>query len=94
MEGVARPDGAALVDVAVPSAKGLRLEACSTWGLKETGAGAAGVDVTTATAGLVGVAGGGARGGGAWVMGDTTLIGLWGFGSTKDGGAFTVGWEE
>lgn len=98
VEGVARPDGGPLVGVAAPSAKGLRLEACSTCGVKETGTGAE-VTVATATAataaaaGLVGVAGGDTRGGGAWVMGDTTLTGLWGLGSTKGGGALMAGAE-
>lgn len=99
VEGVDRPDGVPLLrGVATPSAKGLRLEACSTSGLKVTGTGAE-VTVATATAataaaaGLVGVASGDTRGGGAWVMGDTTLTGLWGLGSTKGGGALMAGLE-
>lgn len=98
VEGVARPEGVALVGVALaPSPKGLRLEACSTCGVKETGAGA---EVTVATeaaataAGLVGVTGGDTRGGGAWVIGDTTLTGLWGLGSTKGGRTLIAGLEE
>lgn len=93
VEGVARPDGIPLVGVAAPSAKGLRLEACSTCGVKETGTGAEVTVATAAAAGLVGVAGGDTRGGGAWVMGDTTLTGLWGLGSTKGGGALMAGAE-
>lgn len=50
---------------------------------------------TAATAGLVGVEGGVKRGrvgdiGGVWVMGDTTLTGLCGFGRTNGGGGLTV----
>lgn len=67
VEGVERPDG-----VLAPSPIGLRLDAWSTWGLKETGVGATravtvlvGMYVgTEATAGLVGVDGGVTRGGG------------------------------
>lgn len=100
VEGVARPDGVPLVGVFTPSPKGLRLEACSTCGVKETGAGAevtVATEVATTAAGLVGVTGGDTRGGGVWVIGDTTLTGLWGLGSTKGGGALMAGvegWEE
>lgn len=66
------PDGVPLAGVVVPSPKGLRLEAWSTCGVKETGVGATravtvGVGTyvgTEATAGLVGVGGGVTRGGG------------------------------
>lgn len=85
---------------------GLRLEACRTGGEKDTGEGATRavtVDVgtyegTEATTGLVGVEGGvtrtaGGDTGGVWVMGVTTLTGLWGLGRTKGGGGLTVGEE-
>lgn len=104
MEGVARPDGVPLVGVLAPSPMGLRLEAWSTCGEKETDVGATRAVMvgtymgTEATAGLGGVAGGDTRGGGGdiggvWVMGVTTFIGLWGLGRTKGGGALTVGEE-
>lgn len=98
VEGVVRPDGVPLVGVATASAKGLRLEACSTCGVKETGAGAKVTFVTATEAattadGLVGMTGGDTGGGGACVIGDTTLIGLWGLGSTKGGGALMAGVE-
>lgn len=106
MEGVTRPDGGLLASVPAPSPKGLRLDVWSTCGVKTTGVGATrAVTVTVAlvgafvgadaTAGLVGVDGGVTRGGGwdtggVWVIGDTTLTGLCGFGTTKGGGALTV----
>lgn len=106
MEGVARPDGVPPVGALVPSPVGLRLEAWSTCGEKETGVGVTravmvvvGTYVgTEANAGLVGVDGGvtrmgGGDTGGVWVIGDTTFIGLWGLGRTKGGGALTVGEE-
>lgn len=106
MEGVARPDGVPLLGILAPSPMGLRLEAWSTCGEKETGVGVTravtvvvGTYVgTEATAGLVGVDGGVTRGGGGdiggvWVMGETMFIGLWGLGKTKGGGALTVGEE-
>ena len=72
VEGVLRPDGVPLLGVLGPSPMGLRLEAWSTCGEKETGVGvtrAVTVEVgtyvgTEATAGLVGVDGGVTRGGG------------------------------
>lgn len=98
-----RPDGVPLVGVLAPSPMGLRLEAWSTCGEKETGVGATravaavvGTYVgTEATAGLVGgvTRGGGGETGGVWVIGDTTFTGLWGLGRTKGGGALTVGEE-
>lgn len=45
---------------------------------------------TDATTGFVGVAGGVTRGGGAWVIGVTTFMGLWGLVETKDGDALIV----
>lgn len=95
-EGVARPDGVPLVGVEAPSPKGLRLEACSTCGVKETGAGAevtVATEAATTAAGLVGVTGGDTRGGGAWVIGDTTLTGLCGLGTTNGGGALMAAVE-
>lgn len=64
-----RPDGVPLVGVVALSPKGLRLEAWSTCGVKETGVGATravtlGVGTYVGTAGLVGVGGGVTRGGG------------------------------
>lgn len=68
------------------------LEDWSTGGEKETGVGvtrAAGAYVgTEATAGLTGVVDGG-NAVAFWVIGDTTLTGLWGLGRTKGGGALT-----
>lgn len=84
-----RPDGVPLVGVLAPSPMGLRLEAWSTCGEKDTGVGATravavvvGTYVgTEATAGLVGIdgevtRGGGGDTGGVCVIGDTTFTGL------------------
>ena len=98
--------GVPLVGVLAPSPMGLRLDIWSTWGVKETGVGATRAvmvavetyEGTEATAGFVRVEGGATRGGGGdmgvvWVIGVTTLTGLWGLGRTKGGGGLTVGVE-